>query len=104
MPDHTLVDRLLDRVRAEYREMPGLRLTLAQASRLWGLDRTTCAGLLDVLVRSGFLSRTTDGCYLRSDIAPRRRHAIRDRDSGEGRELELVSPRQSPPHAPRRRP
>jgi hypothetical protein len=29
----------LRRVKGEYLEMPGLRLTPAQAQRLWGLDR-----------------------------------------------------------------
>ena len=30
------------RVREEFREMPGLRLTPAQATRLWGLEQPTC--------------------------------------------------------------
>jgi len=29
-------DTLVRRVREEFREMPGLRLTVAQVSRLWG--------------------------------------------------------------------
>ncbi len=33
---------LLQRVRAEYLEMPGLKLTAPQARRLWGLDCATC--------------------------------------------------------------
>ena len=33
---------LLSRVRGEFREMPGLRLSLEQAMRLWALDRATC--------------------------------------------------------------
>ena len=37
------VDTVADRVRAEFVEMPGLTLTVRQASRLFGLDRT-CAG------------------------------------------------------------
>ena len=44
-------------VEAEYREMPGLQLTRAQAQRL-GLDATTCAVLFDVLVATRFLRRT----------------------------------------------
>ncbi len=63
-------DHLLQRVRAEYREMPGLRLTLAQAARLWSLDRSTCAALIDVLVSTKFLARTVDGAYVRFDAGP----------------------------------
>jgi hypothetical protein len=33
------------RIRAEYAEMPGLKLTAAQAQRLWGLDRQSCLWL-----------------------------------------------------------
>jgi hypothetical protein len=34
------------RIRGEYIEMPGLRLTVTQAQRLWGLDRTACETVL----------------------------------------------------------
>jgi hypothetical protein len=61
-------DHLLQRVRSEFLEMPGLRLTLAQATRLLSLDRRMCSELLDALVHSRFLSRTADGVYLRSDL------------------------------------
>jgi hypothetical protein len=54
---------LAARIRAEYREMPGLRLTLAQACRLWQLDATICELLLNELVRERFLY-TVDGAYL----------------------------------------
>ena len=37
---------LLCRVREEFREMPGLRLTPAQASRLWGLEPETCTAVV----------------------------------------------------------
>lgn len=46
---------LVARVRGEYVEMPGLRVTLAQACRLWQVDMATCEKLLDHLVRDGFL-------------------------------------------------
>jgi hypothetical protein len=35
-------ESLVARIRGEYREMPGLRLTFAQACRLWQLDAPTC--------------------------------------------------------------
>ena len=57
-------DSLLTRVRAEYDEMPGLRLTLAQACRLWQVDAPTCEGLLDTLIRQHFLARTRDGAFI----------------------------------------
>ena len=41
---------LSQRIRAEYGEMPCLRLTLAQASRFWNVDRDTCRAALDELV------------------------------------------------------
>ena len=65
-----VIDDLLERVRAEYREMPGHRLTLEQAARFWSLDRTTCTALLDVLVSTGFLRRTVVGAYVRADAGP----------------------------------
>ena len=60
---------ILCRIRGEYREMPGLRLTPAQAQRLWGLDRGVCDSLLDQLVATGFLARTRDGAFVRVDLS-----------------------------------
>jgi len=62
-------DDVLRRVRGEYIEMPGLRLTTAQTQRLWGLDRTSCDTLLGALVDAKFLFRTRDGAFVRSDQA-----------------------------------
>jgi hypothetical protein len=56
--------RLLDIVRGEYLEMPGLRLTKQQAQRLWALDLATCDELLDTLVGAQFLRRTHGGEYM----------------------------------------
>jgi hypothetical protein len=47
------------RIHAEYREMPGLKLTLAQASRLFNLESGRCAAALETLVVGGVL--WTDG-------------------------------------------
>jgi hypothetical protein len=57
---------LVQMVKAEYLEMPGLCLTLAQAQRLWTLDRATCVGVLGQLVKSGFLLRSEAGIYERN--------------------------------------
>lgn len=54
-------------VRAEYEEMPGLRLTRAQAQRLWGLDAPVCDAVLGMLVDAKFLGQTRDGVYFRKE-------------------------------------
>ena len=59
-------DALLRRVRSEFREMPGMRLTLGQAMRLWDLDRPTCCTVLDSLVASHFLQLDAYGRYGRA--------------------------------------
>ena len=64
---HQPHDEVLRRVQGEYIEMPGLRLTTAQAQRLWGLDRAACDALLGALVDAKFLFRTRDGAFVRSD-------------------------------------
>ncbi|HEY3384363.1 MAG TPA: hypothetical protein VGK32_21600 [Vicinamibacterales bacterium] len=59
-------EHIVRRARAEYLEMPGLRLTCAQAQRLWGLDRHTCDELLTTLTQTHFLARTKDGAFVLS--------------------------------------
>ena len=44
------------RIRAEFAEMPGLKLTLPQASRLFNVERVQCGRILDELVTHGDLS------------------------------------------------
>lgn len=56
---------VLRRVRGEFLEMPGMRLTEAQARRLWNLDAAACRDLLNALVDSKFLFRTRDGAFMR---------------------------------------
>jgi len=52
---------LLRRIRAEYLEMPGLRLTASQAQCLFGLDSETWDAALAALLDAKFLSRTHNG-------------------------------------------
>jgi hypothetical protein len=52
-------------IRAEYLEMPGLNLTARQAQRLWHLEPGSCDRLLNTLVETGFLHKTTEGVYRR---------------------------------------
>jgi hypothetical protein len=61
------MDEVLQRIQGEYVEMPGLRLTVAQAQRLWGLDRDVCNALLGALVDTKFLAQTRDGAYVRTE-------------------------------------
>ena len=65
----TKTEQILRRVQGEFLEMPGLRLTEAQARRLWGLDTATCAALLEALIAARFLFRTRDGAYMRIENA-----------------------------------
>jgi hypothetical protein len=57
---------LLDQIRAEYAEMPGLSITLPQAQRLWGVDRPTCETAISQLVACGVLRRTSKGRIIRA--------------------------------------
>lgn len=57
--------QLLRRIKAEYLEMPGLRLTVAQAGRLWGVGPPACLDLLERLITERFLQRRPDGTYTR---------------------------------------
>jgi hypothetical protein len=55
------------RVRGEFLEMPGLRLTPQQARRLWLLDEQSCEAILGALVKARFLARTRDGAFVLQD-------------------------------------
>jgi Fic family protein len=55
------------RIRGEFLEMPGLRLTSEQAARLWHVDAATCTAVLSRLVAERFLTRTRTGAYVRAD-------------------------------------
>ncbi len=65
-PAGVVHDDIVRRARAEYLEMPGLRLTRAQAQRLWGLDSRTCEQLLVKLTETRFLAQTRDGSFVLS--------------------------------------
>jgi hypothetical protein len=56
---------LLQRVHGEYLEMPGLRLTVAQACRLWNVDDRTGRDVLNQLVDEQFL-RVSGPHYVRA--------------------------------------
>ena len=57
---------LLQRVREQYREMPGLTLTKPHAMLLFGVAPSVCAAMLRALVMENFLSCTEKGMFVRS--------------------------------------
>lgn len=60
------IDEAMLRVEGQYREMPGLSLTLRQAARLWGLNQSTCERVLARLVERRVLKRAWNGAYVRA--------------------------------------
>jgi hypothetical protein len=62
----TEIETIVHRVRAEFREMPGLHLTPAQAMRLWGVELETCRRVIDELVDAAFLRWTASGAITRT--------------------------------------
>jgi len=70
-------ENVLRRVKGEFLEMPGLRLTEAQARRLWNLDAMACQQLLTTLVADKFLFRTRDGAFMRVEHARPARASVR---------------------------
>jgi hypothetical protein len=59
------MQREMERIRGEFLEMPGLRLTSAQAARLCGVEPTICQAVLDALLEMKFLRLSADGTYTR---------------------------------------
>ena len=56
---------MVRRVRTEFLEMPGLRLTFAQAMRLWGLSENDCQRVTEALISACFLQKTSTGELVR---------------------------------------
>jgi len=67
----TALSPLSERIRDEFVELPGLKLTMAQACRLWAADERVCQAALNALVKEGLLLRTPSGAF----IAPPRPRA-----------------------------
>jgi len=53
-------DRLLARIRREFRDHPGIVVTLSQAQSRWSLDEHRCVQALETLQSEGFLRRIGD--------------------------------------------
>jgi Fic family protein len=59
------LEPVITRVRNEFLEMPGLRLNISQAMRLWGLSRDECQRVIEALVKASFLQKTRRGEIVR---------------------------------------
>ena len=59
--------QLLHRVRAEFAEMPCLRLTRGQVQRLFGLRGDICERVLSALIAESTLYRDAEGRYRMKD-------------------------------------
>jgi hypothetical protein len=59
------LDKLAERIRAEFDEMPELVLTLAQASKFFGIDLDVMRRVTEQLVESAYLRRTPNGALAR---------------------------------------
>ena len=73
MHDQTVVEAL-NRIKSEFEEMPGLKLTAEQVNRLCNIPKDVCEPALQALTRSGFLQVSGD-TFLRLSRR-RRRPAI----------------------------
>jgi hypothetical protein len=59
-------EAMLRRVQTEFLEMPGLRLTFAQAMRLWSLSEDECQRVIETLISTCFLQKTSTGEVVRA--------------------------------------
>jgi hypothetical protein len=55
--------KLAQRIKEEFEEVPGLQISVSEASRFWGLDETTCEWVLARLLAAGFLATSVDQRY-----------------------------------------
>ena len=69
MPDGLWHDTIV-RVRGEFDEMPCMRLTPDSARTLFGLSEPAVRWILERLAAEGFLSRTSQGEYVRRPHVP----------------------------------
>ena len=60
------VEQVTARIRAEFDEVPGLVLTVPQASKFFGLDHEMTQSVIERLVDSSFLGKTRNGALVRS--------------------------------------
>ena len=78
-------------IRAEYMEMPGMRLTPQQVERLSCVKTSVCRLALEDLVRAGFLSNGTNGVYARSTDVDRVRRRLPGSESDQHVQVSVSS-------------
>jgi hypothetical protein len=59
---------LVQRIREEFEEAPGLHFTVSEASRFWGLDEPTAERVLAQLLATGFLARGDDERFSKYEV------------------------------------
>ena len=62
------VTEAVQRLKAVFAEMPGTQLSLADASRLSGLERTVCRFVLEALEDARFVTRGRNGLFVRRGL------------------------------------
>jgi hypothetical protein len=72
-------DRILERIRAEYVEMPGMSLRLEQLARLVGVEVSACKRVVEALIETQFLYVNGDGAYGRLPPEAHHLRAVRVR-------------------------
>ena len=60
--------KLTQRIREEFEESPGLRVSIDEGARFWGLDEQTCELVLSELLADGFLARGGDQRFRQASI------------------------------------
>lgn len=60
-------EAVVRRIVAEFQDMPGLVLSLSQASRFLGVDQAACARILTALTHAGVLRRSANEYYSRCE-------------------------------------
>jgi len=60
-------ESLLQHIRGEFAESPGLRLTFWQFQRLWNLDAGEAQRVIELLVFLRFLREARDGTFVRRE-------------------------------------
>ncbi len=61
---------VVELIRMEYYEIPGMTLTFWQAQRLWNMSEELCERALLSLVRDNFLMVTPAGTFVRRPDGP----------------------------------
>jgi hypothetical protein len=64
------LEHLIAHTRSEYMEMPGQRLSVIEAGRLWGIEQNLAETILQALVDEGFLKTGADGKFGRPTDSP----------------------------------